>query len=120
MPAAPGIYRKALNTAGAGDFTVDTPNPGCALYVVNFHLFAGGTVNVKFTDGAAGTVLLGQYNMLAGQSVQPGDNDSTRTIGANYWAITTPGVAASNPLMMNLSAAIQVGGAIIYEIRTAL
>lgn len=97
--------RVAVAAASSGDNTlISAQGAGKVVYVYAFELSFSGTVNAKFTDGAAGTNLGGLYygiaNAGAANSVDP----------PTYLFKTT----ANTALILNLSGAVAVGGAISY------
>jgi|GEM_PF-3268445 len=108
-PINPAITPQVVGIAAAsnGDNTVIAAGgAGKSIYVYAWNISFSGTVNAKFTDGAAGTLLnglmYGIQNAGGGNSVSP------------------PGYlwkgSANTGLVLNLSGAVGVGGSISYWI----
>lgn len=108
---AVSLVRVAIAASASGDNTLIAAVTNKKIYVVAFELSFSGTVNAKFTDGAGGTNLGGLYygvaNAGAAQSVAP---DMKLAIPSPYiWA-----GSVTTALILNLSGATAVGGAITY------
>lgn len=98
------------NAGASGDTTLVPARSGFRVRALAYNLLAGGQANLKFTDGAGGTQIGGKYPLAAGTFVAapmltlaPG--------GPQGWFETTMG----NALVMNVSAAVQVGGVLVYQ-----
>lgn len=105
------LTRVAIAASTSGDNTLIAAVTSKKIYVVAFELSFSGTVNAKFTDGAAGTNLGGLYygvaNAGAANSISP---DMKLAIPSPYlWVGST-----NTALILNLSGAVAVGGAITY------
>lgn len=98
------IQTVGITSASSGDNTLIAAVSGKKIYVFAWNLSFSGTVNAKFTDGAAGTLLSGLYygivNAGAGNSVPPPNA---------LWVGST-----NTALVLNLSAAVAVGGSVSY------
>lgn len=111
--AAPALTltRVAIAASSAGDNTIIAAVTNKKIYVVAFELSFSGTVNAKFTDGASGTNLGGLYygiaNAGAANSMSP--DMKLATPSPYLWVGST-----STALILNLSGATAVGGAITY------
>lgn len=94
----------ALAAASSGDNTVVAAVAGKKIQVERFILVANGTVNAKWRSGT--TDVSGLLYLVANSGVSaPGG-------GTEYWVETVAGQA----LVLNLSAAIAVGGIVVYEL----
>lgn len=93
-----------ITASSSGDNTVIASLSAKKIFVVAWNLSFSGTVNAKFTDGAAGTLLAGLYygvaNAGAGNSIAP---------PYYLWAGST-----TTALILNLSGATAVGGSVTY------
>lgn len=101
------VQAAGIAAAGSGDNTlVSAQGVGKVIYVFAWNLSFSGTVNAKFTDGAAGTNLSGLYYGIQNAG------------GGN--AITPPGflwkTTANTALILNLSGAVAVGGSVSYYV----
>lgn len=98
------IATVGITAASSGDNTVIAGVAGKKIYVFAWNISFSGTVNAKFTDGAAGTLVSGLYygivNAGGGNAVTP---------PYYLWSGT-----AGNALVLNLSAAVAVGGSVSY------
>ena len=97
-----------INSSAIGDNTVVPGQPGYAIRVISFVLTFSGAVNLKFKDGAA-TDLTG---LLYGLGTAP------LPIRAAPSGVNARGhfqTSKGNALILNLSAAIPVGGWVVYE-----
>ncbi|HEX9060849.1 MAG TPA: hypothetical protein VF941_11775 [Clostridia bacterium] len=105
------LTRVAIAASSSGDNTLIAAVSAKKIYVVAFELSFSGTVNAKFTDGAAGTNLGGLYygvaNAGAANSISP--DMKLATPSPYLWAGST-----NTALVLNLSGATAVGGAITY------
>lgn len=102
-----GIYDSigfaAINVAGLGNNTLVAAVTGKKIRVLGVVLIAGGTVNVRFESGAGGTAMSGIIELTA----QAGFTAPTTEIG---WMET----AAGSLLNLELSAAVNVDGFLVY------
>lgn len=93
-----------ITASSSGDNTVIASVSSKKIFVVAWNLSFSGSVNAKFTDGAAGTLLAGLYygvaNAGAGNSIAP---------PYYLWAGST-----TTALILNLSGATAVGGSVTY------
>lgn len=105
------LTRVAIAASTSGDNTLIAAVSAKKIYVVAFELSFSGTVNAKFTDGAAGTNLGGLYygvaNAGAANSISP--DMKLATPSPYLWVGST-----NTALVLNLSGAVAVGGAITY------
>ena len=91
-----------INTATSGDTTLVAAVAGARISVTGFVLVASGAVNVKFKGGAVD--LTGAMACISGRSI-----DAVSRV-ALFEA------AAGQPLVLNLSAAVQVSGCLVYQV----
>jgi hypothetical protein len=98
------LARVGIAASSSGDNIVIAAVSGKKTYVYAFELSFSGTVNAKFTDGAAGTLLGGLYYGVANAG-------AAQTVGPPYylWVGST-----NTALELNLSGAVAVGGGISY------
>lgn len=90
----------AISTSSSGNTTlVAAPTDGRKIKVLSYVLVAGGTVNVKFTDGAGGDDLTGAMPLVANSGVSSGEADEGHFQ-----------TSADTALVLNLSGAVQVSG----------
>jgi hypothetical protein len=88
----------AVAVSNSGDNTIVAAVPGKRILVLQYNVMANGTVNAKWKDGASADLTgLGYYVANTGKVVP------FSPIG---WMVTTAG----NALILNLTAAIAVGG----------
>lgn len=95
----------AIAASALGDNTLVAADANKQYHVKGFYLSASGAVNAKFKSGAA-TDLTGLLYQAAA-----GDSDADRAGGLGYLFETAVGDA----LVLNLSAAVAVGGYVIYD-----
>jgi hypothetical protein len=94
----------SITSAASGDNTVVAAVAGKKIQVERFVISSSGTVNAKWRSGT--TDISGLLYMVANSGVTcPGS-------GSEYWLET----AAGQALVLNLSAAIAVGGLVVYEL----
>lgn len=109
--AAVTLTTVGITASASGDNTVISAVAAKKIYVISWNLSFSGSVNAKFTDGAAGTLLAGLYygvvNSGAGASISP--NMQMATPSPYLWAGST-----NTALVINLSGAVAVGGSITY------
>lgn len=106
---------KVDNGAASGDLTViAAPPAGQVIRVLNYVLIAGGTVSVKWSNGASGGAndLTGPMPLTSGQGVWPG------WIGEDF-AGRACHFECSGALTLNSSGAVQVSGYVNYWIAPA-
>lgn len=106
-PVNPVITPQCVGIIAAsnGDNTViPAPGVGLSIYVYAWNISFSGTVNAKFTDGAAGALLNG---LMYG--IQNAGGGSSVTPPTYLWKGT-----ANTGLVLNLSGAIPVGGSVSY------
>lgn len=101
------ISTVGITASSSGDNTlIAAQGVGKKIYVFAWNISFSGTVNAKFTDGAAGTLLSGLYygivNAGGGNAVPP---------PYYLWAGT-----ANTALVLNLSGATAVGGSVSYYV----
>lgn len=98
------ILTVGITASSSGDNTLIAAVAAKKIYVFAWNLSFSGTVNAKFTDGAAGTLLSGLYygivNAGGGNAVSP---PNALWIGSTNTA-----------LVLNLSGAVAVGGSVSY------
>jgi len=95
----------ALNASASGVTTLIAATPGKSIRVVALALVANGAVNVKFQSHVTPTDITGLYYLAAnGGFVLPEAVDG--------WFKTVAGEA----LDINLSAAVAVGGSLVYDL----
>ena len=98
------VKHQAISVSSSGNNTIVTAVSGKKIRVLGVRLIASGTVNAKFQDGAGGTDLDGLAYLVAGSGyvlpfcAQGWFNDGT----------------TNTLLNLNLSAAVAVGGVLIY------
>ena len=99
-----GGNHAVINTSALGDTTLVSGIPGKRIMVVAYTFTAAGAVNVKFKSGAA-TDISGPLNMAAaGDGGSPPYNPDGHFI-----------TSAGEDLVVNLSAAVQVGGHLTWK-----
>lgn len=108
-PINPAITELYVGIAAAsnGDNTlIAAPGAGKSIYVYAWNISFSGTVNAKFTDGPAGTLING---LLYGIQNAGGGN-----------SVTPPGYlwkgSVNTGLVLNLSQAVGCGGSVSYWI----
>jgi hypothetical protein len=106
-----GRVNAPVNISASGDNVVLAAVPGKILRVLNVVLIPAAAVVIKFTDGLAGAVLAGPMTVQP-QGIWPGYLQPWAAGGTLSNFDTSPG----NALVINLGAAIQVGGFIGYTI----
>lgn len=97
------IKRAAISAASSGNNTVVSAATGKKIRVLNVVLIAGGSVNVKFQSGAGGTDLTGAIPLAANTG-----------FSAGYCEEGHFETASATLLNLNLSAAVQVSGWLLY------
>lgn len=106
--AAPssGCIRAAVSAATAGNNTLVAAASGKRTKVLGLLLVAAGAVNVRLDDGPGGTPLTGLISLAAEGNgfVLP------MALPGSHWLETSVNTA----LVLNLSAAVQVSGCIVY------
>lgn len=108
------IGNAVVNTASSGDNTiVAAPGAGWRIRVTGYDLWADGTVNVKWWNGASANnkPLTGLIDMAVGQrdNLPQAPRDEGYSEG---WFDCDENTA----LVLNLSAAVQVSGRVSYEL----
>jgi len=94
----------AIAASTLGDNTVVAATAGKKIQVERFVITSSGTVNAKWRSGT--TDISGLFYLVANSGATcPG-------FGAEYWLETVAGQA----LVLNLSAAVPVGGIVVYEL----
>ncbi|MCD6290363.1 MAG: hypothetical protein J7M34_07660 [Anaerolineae bacterium] len=95
-----------IDAAASGDTTIVSTPAGKRTKVLGVFLMANGDVNVQFRDGPGGGSLTGTLPMAA-----KGNGFVMPVSHQGYpWFQTGEGV----DLVLNLSAAVQVGGCVVY------
>jgi len=94
----------AIAASTLGDNTVVAATAGKKIQVERFWLTSSGTVNAKWRSGTTDVSGLA-YLVANGGLVCPGS-------GSEFWVETVAGQA----LVLNLSAAVAVGGFVVYEL----
>ena len=92
-----------IDAAGSGDNTLVAAVAGKKIRVLSAFLVAAGTVNTRFEDGAAGTALTGQMNLIA-------NSGFTLPFNPLGWFEST----ANTLLNLELSTAVSVDGCLVY------
>ncbi len=95
----------AISASSSGNNTIVGASSGNKIKVTSWNFMANGTVNAKFTDGAGGSDLTGLYYMIANTGISVPYNPEG-------YIITSTNTA----LVLNLSAAIAVGGVLTYTL----
>jgi hypothetical protein len=90
-----------ISTAASGDTTLVAAVAGARIGLVGFFIVASGAVNLKLKGGA--TDLTGPMACVSGKPL----TDVSR--------VSELETAAGQPLVLNLSAAVQVSGALVYQ-----
>lgn len=90
-----------INTAASGASPLVPGVAGKKIRVVGFHLIAAGAVNVSFRSAA--NAITGPYPLVANSGLAPN--------GGGFGVFET---VAGEALNINLSAAVQVSGALTY------
>lgn len=94
----------AIDVASSGDNTIVAAVSGKKIRVLSLFLVAAGTVNVRFENGAGGTALTGQMNLIANTGfVLPHNPHGWFQAGTD-----------NTLLNLELSAAVSVDGALTY------
>lgn len=92
-----------IDDATSGDNTLVAAVASNKIRVLSYVLVSSGTVNVRFEDGAGGTALTGQMNLVANTGVSSGFNP--------YGHFET---SVNTLLNLELSAAVPVDGHLTY------
>lgn len=109
MAVAGDYKRLVIDTATSGDNELVAAVDGKEIRVISFELISTGTVITQFKSGAA-TAISGAYPLVANTGlVNPGNSIE----GAHPFE-----TAAGEALVLNLSAAIQVDGDLVYVLGT--
>lgn len=98
------VLRAGATTTAAGDNTVITAVAGFKIRVLGALAVAKVATDIKFKSGA-GTDISGTFGLAAGGGM-------TLPVAADGWCET----AAGQPLVLNSSAAAQVGLQLIYAL----
>jgi len=98
------IKRAVIDHASSGDNTLVAAVTGKKIRVLALFLVAGGAVTVRFESGASGTALTGQMAIAA-------NADLVLPWNPAGWFET----AAAALLNLELSGAVSVDGALLYE-----
>lgn len=102
------IQRAAINVTAAGDNTIVAAVAGKLIYVVGMVLSGpGGANNVIIKDGTAGTAMSGPLAVGTATTIVMPQN----VPGGFDWYSTSN---VANNLVLNLSAATQVGGTVWF------
>lgn len=99
----PGLKRIKIDTAASGNTTIVAAVTSRIIRVYSVTLISAGSVIVKFQDGTGGTDLTGPLTLSTSTGFAPGWNP----VGHFQ-------TSSGTLLNINLSAAIQVGGWLIY------
>lgn len=103
-PAANDDYKYAvIDDATSGDNTLVAAVASRKIRVLALFMVSAGTVNARFEDGAAGTALTGQMNLVA-------NSGFTLPFNPAGWFETS----VNTLLNLELSAAVSVDGSITY------
>lgn len=97
------IKYEVIDDASSGDNTIIAAVSGKKIRVMSAFLVAAGTVNVRFEDGAGGTALTGQMNLVA-------NTGFTLPFNPEGWFETS----VNTLLNLELSAAVSVDGCLTY------
>ena len=92
-----------IDAASSGDNTLVAAVTGKQIRVLAAFMVSAGTVNVRFEDGAGGTALTGQMNLVA-------NSGFTLPFNEVGWFETT----AATLLNLELSGAVSVDGCLVY------
>ena len=95
----------AIDVSTSGDNTIVAAQSGKRILAYAFCLQAVGTVNVKFTDGAAGSALTGDFNFQAREGIAPPGIQPPAFLF---------GTSVSKALVLNLSENVAVKGYVSY------
>jgi hypothetical protein len=100
------IFRKPINFSSSGDNEAIPAAPRRRICVIGIILVAAGDVDVRLESGAGGRDLTGDISLAADGNgfVMPMAHPGL------HWLECDRGVA----LNLNLSAAVQVGGCVVY------
>ena len=93
----------AVNTAISGNTTLVAAVAGSQVVVQQFGLIAGGSVTVKFSDGAGGADLCGPMPLAANSG-----------FGSPESLVGIMATTANTALVLNTNAAVQVSGWLRY------
>jgi hypothetical protein len=102
------VQRAAVSAASSGDNTLVAATSGKKIKVLALALAAASAVDVRLESGAGGTALTGVMSLTANQptAVFP------PTEPGYHWVETAAGAL----LNLELSAAVQVSGCIVYYV----
>ena len=92
-----------IDAASSGDNTLVAAVTGLKIRVLAAFMVSAGTVNVRFEDGAGGTALTGQMNLVA-------NSGFTLPFNEVGWFETT----AATLLNLELSGEVSVDGCLVY------
>lgn len=106
VEATKTILRAPINVSGAGDNTLVVAHPTNRIKVLGLILMVSGDVDVRFENGAGGGALTGVMSLAADGNgfVLP------VTMPGYHWFETSVNAL----LNLELSAAVQVSGCIVY------
>lgn len=105
IPGARNVKRVPVQASSSGDNTLLSALTGRKIRVLAFYGSCAGTVNAKFQSDASGTDLTGLLYGVANSGIVLPYND-------RGWFETQAGQL----LNLNLSAAVAVGGTLVYEV----
>ena len=103
------IKRAAISGAASGDNTLVVAVTGLKIKVLGMVLYAAGAVDVRLESGAGGTALTGVMSLAAA-----GEHLVMPMAPPGYHWVET---AASALLNLELGAAVQVSGFLVYQLR---
>jgi hypothetical protein len=95
----------AISASSSGNNTIISATAGKKFKITGWNFIANGTVNAKFTDGAGGADLTGLSYLIANTGLSVPYSEEGWFTGSTNTA-----------LVLNLSAAIAVGGLLTYSI----
>lgn len=101
----PGQLSVAVQAASSGDNTILAAVTDKKIRVLSLFLICSGPVTARFEDGAGGSALSGQFDLLAGSGIVLPHNPEG-------WFETT----AATLLNLELSAAVKLAGTLNYDL----
>lgn len=109
--SGPNIKRAAISGATSGDNTLVSAVTGKKIRVLALFLTVADAVTIRFESGAGGTALTGVMTVDHDPATGVTSNPFVLPLNLAGWFET----AAGSLLNMELSGAIQVSGALLYQ-----
>jgi hypothetical protein len=104
------VQSAPIAASALGDNIVVAAVPGCALRVVGYLLSFSAAANAKWMSDVGGGAV-GLTGLLYGSTAYPAVAQPVTPLGRGWFQ-----TAAGKALNLNLSAAVPVGGHVLYEV----